>query len=171
MPTLYAISEDLRAIESLLMELGGDVTDEKVNEAVTTWFAETDQQLDIKTENYCRFIRELEAKAEARKKEASRIAELAAVTANAAGRLKARLFWFMDEHSLTAIDTENFKVTIAGNGGMLPLTVDCEPDRLPEWARHTRYEANNTRIRQALDKDEKLSFASYGVRGKHLRIR
>lgn len=171
MSTLYEISEDLQAIDQLLMEIGGDVSDEQVDEAIKTWLNESTGELDAKTDNYCRFIKELEAQADARKTESQRLADLAGIGNNAAARLKARLKWFMEEHDIKKIDTKSFNVYIAQNGGVLPLCINCEPEQMPLQYRHIIYQADGVRIRKALDDGKQLYFASYADRGFHLRIR
>ena len=88
--TIWDISADMAALESLLWESGGEITPQ-VDQAITAWEAEIQGDLHGKLENYARLIHELEARSKARADEAKRIAALAKADATAAENLRERL--------------------------------------------------------------------------------
>lgn len=169
--TLFAISDDLLALDALLEELGGDVTEETTAAAIDDWLGTLGAERDQKLDNYAALIREIEARAEARKTEAHRLAELVRIDTNRAAVLKARLKNFFIVHDLKPIETARFKLSLVNNGGVLPLVVDLPADDLPEAFQRVKLEVDNDAIRSALDEGEVLPFARYGERGKSLRIK
>jgi hypothetical protein len=105
--TLFAITDDLLALEALLVETGGDVTDER----------------DAKLDAYCAVIREIEARSAARHAEAARIVALAEQDEREAKRLRERLHQFMVRTGTQRIDTERASIRVQQNGGQAPLVV------------------------------------------------
>jgi hypothetical protein len=180
MSTLLEIADEravhLTALEDLLFEVGGDVTDEEAAAAIDAWLAEADAPLKQKLDAYASVIRERELKAAARKAEADRVAALARTDANAVARLKERLKYFFESEGLQKIETDRFKFSISGNGGLAPVIVHVDPEQLPEWAQRKTVTADIEAIRgeietrKATGKDP-LPFAEIGPRGTHLRVR
>lgn len=171
--TLYEIHSDLAALEDLLLETGGDVTDADTEAAIDAWLSETGEAVAAKLDRYAALIREMEERSESRKVEADRLSQLASADANAAKRLKDRLHWFCTEHGLTKVDTARFRISVAGNGGKTPIRLSVEPDALPVAYRIETVvrKADMEAIREALEAGESLSFAEMLPRGSHLRIR
>jgi hypothetical protein len=170
MSTLYDLHGELLALGALLAEVGGDVTDADAEAAIDAWFAEVHDARDEKLDAYGALIREFQARSNARKDEADRLAGLARVDENAAKRLKARLQWFLDEHGLRRVETARFRFVVAQNGGKAPVHVALAPDLLPAPYRRVHYTADLDAIRAALEAGESLEFARLEERGKHLRI-
>jgi hypothetical protein len=75
--TLFEISTDLLALYDRIEELGGDVTAPDVEQAIDAWFERLSHERDEKLDNYAALIRELEARAQARRDEAKRLADRA----------------------------------------------------------------------------------------------
>ncbi len=154
--TLFEISEDLVALDSLLDEVGGEVTDEQAEAAIEKWFAELGEERDKKIDGYCSLIKQKEAVAKARKAEADRIEALATVDKNAASRLKGRLKLFFEAHDIEKLETDRFKVAIQNNGGALPviLTEDAteHPEELPEQYRRVVFQPNLENIKKDLER-------------------
>jgi hypothetical protein len=171
--TLYEIGEDIVALSNALDELGGDISDPEVAEAIDEWLLENRTNLAAKLDGYASLIRELEARADARKVEAKRLAELARYDENKANRLKERLRLFFEEQGMKKVETARFSLTLANNGGKIPVIVDDEiaPEYLPEGYRRVKYEPDNDAIRAALERGESLPFAHLGDRGSSIRIR
>lgn len=142
MKTLFEISEEMTFIDAFLMDTGGDVTDEQVEAEIDKWLSELGNERDAKIDNYCALIKEYEAKAEARSKEAARIADLGRVDQNAADRLKARLLFFFQAHKIDKIETLRFKVGRQKNGGALAIILDeavaLDPKNAPERYQEVR---------------------------------
>lgn len=175
MSTLYQISEDLLALEALLTETGGDVSDAEVEAAIVAWMAELSHDRDVKMDNYVSLMRELKAREVARMNEASRLQERAQIDAQAYDRLKDRLKEFFELHELKTVETKRFRITLANNGGKEPLSVDPDyenkPQMLPERFQKTTVEADHAKIREAVEAGEQWSFAKLLPRGKSLRIK
>lgn len=187
-PSLYNISEDLLTLGDLLAEVGGDVTDEQAEEAITKWFEEIGEARDAKLDNYAALYRTLDARAEMRKAEAARLTDLAAVDGNTAERLKKRLKVFFELHELTTVQTDHFRLSLVNNGGAAPIEVDDNvkehPEQLPEEYRKVSFSVNMLAVReklqiiaakqaagQELTADDQLPWARLGERGQHLRIK
>lgn len=154
MPTLYEIGDSLTALDALLDECDGDITDAEAEAAIDDWLAETNAALETKVDGYCALIREIEARAEARKLEAKRLMALAGMSANKAERLRRRLKAFFEAHGIGKLETDRFHLTIAKNGGQAPLIIPTpwatEPASAPEAFHKVTVELNTQAIREAL---------------------
>lgn len=175
MRSLFEISEDLNFLSDFLTETGGDITDEQLEAEIDKWLADTTAERDVKIDNYCALIKDFEAKAEARKVEAARIASLGTTDHNAAARLKSRLHEFFKLHNIDKVETLRFKVARTKNGGALPLIIDADlllkPETIPELYREVTYAPDRGVIRQDLADGIEFDWAKLGERGEHLRIR
>ena len=80
--SLFNITEDLLALERILFETGGDITDPAVAEVVDSWFDELQGDLGQKVENYCQLIKDVEIRASNRKREEERMRRLRQVDEN-----------------------------------------------------------------------------------------
>lgn len=151
--TLYQIGGDMLALEQLLAEVGGDVTDEDAERAIDEWLAETNEALPNKLDRYAMLMREIQARAETRAAEAARLAERARLDGQNVKRMKERVKAFFLEHGLKAIDTPHFRLTLARNGGKEPLvwSINSYAD-LPEEYRteETVYKPLEQAVRDAI---------------------
>lgn len=177
--SLLDITDDLLALDDLLSEIGGDLTDPRVELAITEWEAELAHDLDGKVDGYCRLIRNHELQESAIKAEAERLAMKAATLAKQTKWLKDRL-----KQVLTVLGHKKagrtYTATVVANGGQLPLVLDesLKGDRPtadglpPEFvSAKTTYKLDTDRVRTHLEMGGKLPFASIGERGTHLRIK
>jgi hypothetical protein len=171
MPTLYQIEEDMQAFMDLMFEVGGDVSDEEADAAITAWMEENEENLAQKLDGYGAVIRELEADASACQAEVERLAARATARRNAVARLKERLRDFLQRHDTKKVQTPRFTFARQANGGKQPMQVLVEPHLLPAWAQVERIDADNEAIREKLERGETLSFAQLLPRGEHLRVR
>jgi len=175
MPTLFTISADLLALEELLTDVDGEITEDAAGEAIEQWFDELGEARDAKIDNYCNLIAELTARSEARAAEAARISRLASVDANAATRLKNALKAFMDIHGLAKLETPFHKLTVAKNGGKSPLVIpDAWRDdaaSAPEAYHRTFVRLDTEAIRADLEAGQEIAGCAIGERGTNLRIR
>ena len=168
-PTLLDIADDARALADLLDELDGEITGQE--EAVQAFFDETGAALTAKVDAYAGLIRQLEAFAATRKAEAKRMADLAKSDENRAKWLKERLLLAMDVIGETRIDGDRHRVSIAKNGGKVPMIID-DPDAVEE-AGYVRdvIEIDKEALREALEDGEEGEGAYLGERGRSVRIR
>jgi hypothetical protein len=173
MSTLYEISDDLRALEALLVEADGDISSPQAAEAIAAWEQELSTNLAEKVDRYCSLISEIEVRAAARTAEAERLRELAKIDDRAALALRERLKFVFESRSLPTMQTERFRVSLARNGGKAPLDIRVGPDELPAWAvkRKTVVETDKDAIRARLEAGETLPFANLMERGSRLVIK
>lgn len=167
MATLREIDADLLALEDLLLELGGDVTDEEANAAIDAWLNETQEAVSKKLNGYASLIKELEGRSQIRDAESERLHRLALLDENAAKRLKERLRWFMENRHLPEVQTALFRLRLTKNGGRQAITLT---DTVPNEYMMVVREVDYTKIRAALEAGQKLPFARLEERGKHVRI-
>lgn len=171
--TLFQITDDLAALDDLLDEVGGDVSDPRVAAAVEAWMAELDSDLNRKVDGYAAFITELEARSESRSKEAARLAARAKSDANKAGFLKERLRLALQSRKIKKLETDRYLVTVATNGGKQPLDIH-DPNAVPPEYREIipqTWELNADKIRAALADGMEVPGAILMDRGTHLRIK
>lgn len=171
MSTLYEIRDDLEALEALLYEVGGDVTDEAADAAITAWLEETGEALKSKLDGYAALIREAEARAASRKAEAARLTALSRADESVAKRLKERLYWFFGDRGIERFETERFRFTVQKNGGKPPVILHVPVEALPAWAQRVTVAPDMEAIRGEIEERGSVEFAEIGTPGKHLRIR
>lgn len=171
--TLFEIGEDLEALDALLAEVGGDVSEEDAEAAVDAWLSELGEERNTKLDRYARYISDVEGRIDAKMAERERLAERIAVEQNRVRLLKARLLEFLRAQGVKKLETDLHAFTVASNGGKIPVVIDVPPESLPTAYRKVQmnYSADQEAIRMALDAGLPLGFARYGERGQHLRIR
>ena len=171
MPTLLDLSEDMRALDDLLAENGGDISDPAVEAAITEWEKELGTKLDAKVDAYAAFVTELLRRAEARKAEADRLYGRAKTDNGTAAWLKSRLKSVMEQRGFKKVETARYTVSVQANGGKLPLIIEEGTIVPPDWTRTPAPVPDTDKIREYLEHDFFLPFARLGERGTSLRIR
>jgi len=168
--TIYDISADLAALESILAETGGDLSDPQAEAALAEWERELESDLTGKVDRYCSLIAEIEARSAMRQAEADRLADLAKADDKAAQGLRERLRFIWETRNLPKIETARFRVALTRNGGKAPL--DVHGDVPPEFTKtKTIVEPDREKIRTALEAGERLSFALLMERGTRISIK
>lgn len=173
MSTLLEIGQDMAALDELMDEIGGDITDPQVETYLDQWFSELHKNETEKLDSYAALINEKEELAKVRKAQATRLAEKARRDQASADYLKERLKRYFQERGYKKKETDRYTLTLANNGGKLPLILDVQPEELPARFQRTKVvvSADQDAIRNALDAGEVLEFARYGERGQSLRIK
>jgi hypothetical protein len=173
--TLFEISDELAAIEELLTQNDGEITDDAAGQTLEAWFDQLTDVRDAKIDDYCRLITMIRERAEARHREMMRIGALADVDENAITRLKTALHNFMLERNVTKIETTLHKLTLAKNGGKAPLIVPeawrDDPASAPEQYHRRVVKLDVDAIRADLLGGEEVPGCAIGERGTHLRIK
>lgn len=163
---LFSIGEHFYALESLLIEHEGEITEE-----IDAWLKEYQAKEEDKVDAYCYIIQKFEEIAE----EAQRLADRSKTYKSKGSQLKDRLKYYLELRGKQKLETPRFTVTICRNGGLLPVRLheNIKPETLPEQFSRTFTEVNMDSIRQAiLDGDtEALKVAQVLPRGTHLRIK
>lgn len=173
--TLFEISDELAAIEELLTENGGDITDDAAGETLEAWFDQLTDARDAKIDDYCRLITMVTARANARTEELTRLGALVDTDENTIKRLKTALHNFMTERGVTKIETPLHRLTIAKNGGKAPLVIPedwrNDPASAPEQYHRAVIHLDTELIRADLAGGEEIPGCAIGERGTHLRIK
>lgn len=172
MPTLYDITEDMRALDGLLAEAGGDVSDDQVESAIDEWLAELTGARDTKIDGYLCYIAERKARAVAKRGEVLRLEKSARVDENAVDRLRARLRQYMEALGEQQIRTSRHTVTLA-KAGKPRLVIDVDPKDLPDSLRRVlvSFEPDKRLIRQTLEEGNEVQGCRLEPGTSTLRIR
>jgi hypothetical protein len=167
---LLQITDDMQALDDLLAEVGGDVSDPNVAAAVEAWMAELDTNFAGKVDNYAALITSIRARADVRRAESERLAKRAQIDEASADWLAARLLQALEARGTRKVETDRYAVSVVGNGGKQPLILTG--DVPPEWCKFVeKIEVNRDKIRASLEAGEALPFASLGERGRRLAIK
>ena len=169
--SLLGIADDMLAIDELLMECEGDISDSDAAAAIDKWFAEAESNLDEKTDNYIGLIRQKDLMRAARKEEIERLQMMNKQDERSAKFLKGRLQWVLERLGRKSAGKTR-KATITVNGGKIPMEVDpIELEKVPLKLQKVMVVLNTDEVRKALEAGEELKFARLGERGTHLRIK
>lgn len=164
--SLFSIGEHFYALESLLIEHGGEVTDE-----IDQWLDEYQAKEDHKIDAYCYLIQKFEEIAS----EAKRLADRSSSYNKKAKGLKDRLKLYLENRGKHKIETPRFTVSVCNNGGQLPVKLheDITVERLPEQFVQVLQNPDLTSLREAIvsGDEEAMRFAKVLPRGTHLRIK
>ena len=79
--------------------------------------------------------------------------------------------WGMKETGKEKIKSELFSIAVSKNGGKVPITIDVEPEELPEEFQKITVEADKDALRDYIQETGDLSYAHLEERGEHLSIR
>jgi len=169
---LLQLNEEMDALDQLLAEIDGDISDDAVAEYVGQLSEEIGEAFNEKVDAYCALIREKELRVAARKEEAERLQMRARTEQRDIDWLKGTLKYVLQTRGMKKAGNKR-TATVCNNGGKTPLDLRVAPDQLPEDYRETvvSYKPNDAAIRTALDEGKELPFASYMDRGTHLRVK
>lgn len=168
--SLMLLSEDARALDDLIEAHAaandGDLTD--IDETITAWLGELTAATAEKVDSIAWLIREWEARADARRKQAQQLQEAAAGDANRAARLKSYVMEAMRVAGRQKLEGSTATLAVQRNGGKDPVMLTGEVPR--DYCRVV-YEPDKEQIRTALERGKDLPFATLAPRGYSLRVR
>lgn len=172
MPRLFEITEECEALNDMLAEIDGDISDPEVAEYVGQLFAEFDESFNGKVDNYVNLIREKQMIVACRKEEAERLLMRAKTEQRDIDWLKNTLKIAMQRLGLKKAGMLR-TASVCGNGGKTPLDLRVAAEDLPDRFRRkvVSFKVDEAAIREALDNGEELDFANYMERGTHLRVK
>lgn len=124
--TLYELAGDVLALESLLLESGGELTPE-----IEQWMAEHAGMLSEKVDDYGMVLRELESRVDVLAAEEQRLYEKRVGLEKSVMRIKAWLVGCMGQMHAKRLDGKLFALTRQRNSKR-PMTLLVDPDRLPD---------------------------------------
>lgn len=170
MTSLYQLTNDMKELDDLLAD--ADPNDPGIEAAIQQALFLHDER-EKKVDAYCSLIAEISARGAARKAEGQRLLKSAEVAENAVKRLKTRLLESFKTLDIKRLETERFTVSVANNGGVVPLILapDLDPESLPAQFKKIITTPDNEAIRTSLEAKEELPFAKLGERGQHVRIK
>lgn len=175
--TIFDIADDMQAIDDLLNEVGGDVTDEQAEEAIDKWLAELGNERDRKLDGYAHLIKSFSSTADSIKDEIDRLRARKQAHENSVARLKQRLQVYFEREGIEKVKTDLHTFAIQKNGGKPKVVLSDyfaeHPVELPEQLRRVKFEPDLEALRDALETDPE-EFKVYGQiaePGKSLRIR
>lgn len=156
--TLFNISEDILALENLLIENDGEIGNDAVEAAIDSWFAELGDARNSKLESYAYLIRAISEDAAAIKNEVDRLKARQKAMENRATHLQQRLENFFRVHNLDRIETTNFTFAMQKSGGKPKVLLNEyfaeNPVELPEGLRRVKFEADLIAIRERLEAND-----------------
>ncbi len=172
---LYEISEKLEELNNLLDNLDGvDIPAEvaEIYNDILTEAEQTKNDFADKVDDILCLIQSRKKWLQIRKQEAERLNKLIKKDENTMNFLTEYLSRHLEAQEIKKMRTNKFNLTVANNGGKLPLWIDSKvnPKDLPKKYQQITVQVNKDAIREALEEGEELDFAGFSERGKHLRI-
>jgi hypothetical protein len=175
--TLFQITDDLIALDNLLIDSGGELTPE-----IEAWMAASADRLEGKVDGTAWHIRNLEAKAEIIRAHAARVRreadelEAKAVTVDKRVlRTKDYVRFCLERRGETKAEGKVYSIAIEANGGPAPLEIHepfkSDPSQLPEMLKLVKVSPDTKAIRSALSQGVFLDVATLLPRGSHVRVR
>lgn len=164
--SLFMIGEHFYALESLLMESEGEITEE-----IDQWLNEYQAKEEDKIDAYCYLIQKFQEIAS----EAKRLADRSSSYNKKAKNLKERLKLYLESRGREKIESPRFTISVCRNGGQLPIRLheDVTVERLPEQFVQVHRDPDLNTLRDAIvsGDEEAMRFAKILPRGTHLRIK
>lgn len=164
--SLFSIGEHFYALESLLMETEGEITEE-----IDQWLDEYQAKEEDKVDAYCYLIQKFEEIAA----EAKRLADRSSSYNKKAKNLKNRLKLYLENRGREKVETPRFTISVCRNGGSLPIRLheDVTVERLPEQFVQVHRDPDLNTLRDAIVNGDEhaMQFAKILPRGTHLRIK
>lgn len=137
--TLDTIDQDLFALDAILNDVGGVLSDEEAEAAIDAWFAEIGDTRDAKLNGYARRIQTLKMHAAAKKEEEARLAAQRKRDESTLAWMKRRALMFVQDHGIKIkgketreIETDLFRFVETTNGGKRSLTYLVPAAELPD---------------------------------------
>lgn len=131
MSSLYQITEELVALDTLLAEVGGDVSTPE-GQTLEAWAEKFQWQMANKVDAYGGLYANMEADAKALGDEIKRLQTRKRVLENRQARLLALAKFSMERLKTRKLEGQRFTIAIQKNGGMEPMEVLVEAKDLPD---------------------------------------
>lgn len=175
---LYKINNEVANILATIDELETmrDQNPDQVQEEIQA-YEDTLEGLNLTLEelgeNLAAYAHNAEIEANAYAQEAARWHDKMQAADARAKRAKDLLMWIMKRKDVSRLKAGLWNVSIAKNGGKLPIVYNCPPEELPEFYRieQVTYKPDTSAIRGYLDAGGTSELFGYGERGEHLRIK
>jgi len=156
MSSLYEISG--RLIELNYVMDSGDFSEECIRDTLEA----IEGEFDDKVEGWCKWIKSIESDIKTAKEEAERLREKAKRDEKKIVKLKSTLAEYMNAVERPKVKTALFNVNRLKMNGKLDIDdLGNIPDEYKKEVTRVSKEANKDKIKEALDKGERLPFARY----------
>ena len=151
--SLYQLTEDLVALETLLADIGGDVSEGTEGQTLEKWAAEFDWKMKTKVDGYGTLYKNMDADVVEIQAEVKRLNDRARAIENRKSRLLALAKFSMERLKVRKLEGVKFTISIQKNGGVEPMEVLVEAKELPEKFRTEElvYNADSDVLRSALE--------------------
>lgn len=164
MASIYEITNDISFINQMLEE--GEIDPEALKGALEV----SKEDLTIKLEHYCQFIKNLESDNEGLKAEEDRLAEKRKRNEKVIDNMKAAMMFALDQVKEKKIACGSFTVSVQKNAASVVL--DCETALIPElYLIPQAPSIDKKKIKQDLQDGLDLSGVAHLESGSSLRIR
>lgn len=163
--TLFEISDDLLALDAILEEIGGDLSDPETDKVVTAWLLEAEKDTRTKFDNYGALVRKLEAEAAVAKEEAERFTMKKRARENRAAYLKNRLKAFMESRGMKKQETDRYTFNIQRNSAGQLVIEDKAKIEATYWVDQEEEKVNTPEaaklVIHALDNGASITIGAY----------
>jgi hypothetical protein len=146
--SLYELGEEFASLEAILIETGGEWTEE-----VEAKFAELGELQADKIDAYASLCRSQDAYQRALKDEENALRDKRKTSENLVARLRSRLFDYMQARGVKEIRGHIWKAAIQANGGMRSLTLIVAPEQLPAEFQVVTIEADTGKLREMAEQN------------------
>ena len=180
-PSLFELTSDFQRLFEMGYPEINENDDEETIEAKKQEIEFFDETLAMimeciqdKADGYCHVMSRFEWQSKMVKAEIARLQDKKKALDNAYDRMKERLKEALETMEANGVEnpvikTDLHTIKLAGNGGKQPL--DIKENKVPDNFKKIILEIDKDKIRKALDGGDKLDFAEYLPRGRHVTIR
>lgn len=162
---LYEISENLKAFKQMAEE------EELDEQAISDTLEALEGSFEEKAESYARVMQALDNDILAINNEIERLKKMMQTISSNRQRMQNTLYNSMRAVGKEKFKTKLFRFSIRKNGGLAPLILKVSPEELPQEMQTITIKANNTAIREYLEKTGDTRYAELGEKGESLVIR
>jgi hypothetical protein len=151
--SLYDLTEDLVSLNTLLEEVGGDVSEGTEGQTLEKWALEFDWKMRSKVDAYGGLYKNMDADVVGIKAEIKRLGDRARALENRKARLLALAKFSMERLGTRKLEGVKFTIAIQKNGGVEPMEVLVESVAMPEPFRVEEkvYKVDTDLLRTALE--------------------
>ena len=174
--TLLDIGDDLRALDALIEESGGELSTPEVEAAFVALFEQLVLEEGTKLDGCVNYLRRLESEVSLARAEAEQYQTHARIRENRIARFKAFLMEYLNRSGRTKVTTATGRtVAVQANGGKPPvrLVEAIDPASVPDHLVQVKRVLDMEAIRRGLEEadPEAKKIAMLDARGFHLRVR
>ena len=151
--SIYQLTEDLVSLNTLLEEIGGDVSEGSEGQTLEKWAEEFDWKMRSKVDAYGGLYKNMDADVAGIKAEIKRLGDRARALENRKTRLLALAKFSMERLKVRKLEGVKFTIAIQKNGGVEPMEVLVDAKYLPAAfvKEETVYNADSDALRTALE--------------------